>query len=169
MYSHVASFTAISYLRNTYSMHATSPQTHNRYLRVGSHTSAMAFLTLTGGLNFELLATAVELSRIHLDLDDSREQRFINVRLNKFTPRTCNGLLLNFRFRFNEWLPLCYIDIVYIASWNTGQSEECMNKTIIVNNYYGYQVYLQQVPSKKVENCDISWYFIYQCGNRMYW
>jgi len=44
-----------------------------------------------------------------------------------------------------------------------------MNKAIIVNNYYGYQVYLQQVPSKNVQNCDISWYFIYQCGNRMYW
>ena len=32
-----------------------------------------------------------------------------------------------------------------IASWNTGQSEECMNEAITVNNYfYAYQVYLQQ-------------------------
>jgi len=58
----------------------------------------MAFLTLTGGLNFELLATAVELSGIHLDLDDSRE-RFINVRLKKVTPRVT---VYYFRFRFNE-------------------------------------------------------------------
>ena len=58
----------------------------------------MAFLTLMGGLNFELLATAVELSRIHLNLDDSRE-RFINVRLKKFTPHVT---VYYFRFRFNE-------------------------------------------------------------------
>ena len=72
------------------------------------------------------------------------------------------------------WLLLLYctwcIDMLhwYIASWNTGQSEEYMNEAITVNNYYSYQVYLQQtrdaflnrfhlVPSIRVHK--LSWYF----------